>query len=65
MRQICNLVYSVLTEGMTAAQKAEIDVLLSGPEDREEMIAKQNAIAMKAIGGVGMLVPPPPKKAGP
>lgn len=62
MHQICNLVYHILAEGRTTAQKAELDVLLSDPEDRERMVARQNAEAMKALGVQGLkpLVPAKP-----
>lgn len=66
MHEICNLVYFVLSDGKTTAQKAELDVLLSDPADKEKMLARQNAEAMKALGAQGLmpLVPPPrPKKA--
>jgi hypothetical protein len=65
MREICNLVYFILSDGKTTAQKAELDVLLTDPAEKEKMIARQNAEAMKALGGMGMLMPPParPKKA--
>ncbi len=51
---------------MSESQKAELNVLLSGPDEKEMMIAKQNELAMRAIsqmGGVRPLVPPQPKKA--
>lgn len=67
MREICDLVYFVLSDGRTPAQKAELDTLLAGPDEKEEMLARQNAEAMKAIqamGGGGFIPPPrrPPKK---
>lgn len=64
MQQICNLVYAILIENRTTAQIAELDVLLSGPEDKEKMIERQNIEAMKQLeaqmGGAGMLIAPPP-----
>lgn len=65
MEQICNLVYYTLTEHSTTAQKAELDVALSDPKDREKMLERQNAIAMQQLmsqgGSSGMIVPPRPK----
>lgn len=61
MRQICNLIYHRLTDGKSAAERAEIDVLLTEPRDKEKMIAKQNAEAMKQLMGTapaGMIRPP-------
>lgn len=65
MQEVCNLVYHLLADGRTTAQKAELDVLLSDPADKERMLARQNAEAMKALGMTGLkpLVPVPPKKA--
>jgi hypothetical protein len=64
MRQICNLAYAILIENRTTAQIAELDVILSGPEDKEKMLERQNVVAMRELeaqmGGVGMLVKPPP-----
>jgi len=64
MSQICNLVYFTLADGRTQAQIAELDVLLAEPTKKEEMIDRQNAEAMRALAGAGLLVPPPrkPKK---
>ena len=62
MEQICNLVYFMLTDGKTAVQKAELDVLLSPPEDKDEMLAKQNAAAMKQLEGMGLPLPMRPRK---
>jgi hypothetical protein len=59
MRQICNLVYFMLADGKTPPQIAELDTLLAGPDEKEEMLARQNAEAMKALGA-GFI--PPPKK---
>lgn len=61
MRQVCNVVYHVLTDGRTTAQIAELDVALSDPRDREKMIGRQNVEAMKqlqATGGHGFIRPP-------
>jgi len=59
MQEVCDLVYFMLTDGKTPAQVAELNVLLSDPKEKEEMLARQNAEAMKALGlGVGMLIPP-------
>lgn len=64
MRQICNLAYAILIENRTTPQIAELDVILSGPEDKEEMLEKQNVASMKELearmGGAGMLIKPPP-----
>lgn len=61
MRQICNLVYFHFTDGRTAPQIAEFDVLLSDPTEKEDMLARQNAEAMKALQSVsgGGFIPPP------
>lgn len=59
MKQICDLVYFVLSDGRTAPQIAELNTLLAGPDEKEEMLARQNAEAMKALGQ-GFI--PPPKK---
>lgn len=59
MKEVCDLVYFILTDGKTPAQVAELNVLLSDPKEKEEMVARQNAEAMKVLGaGPGMLVPP-------
>lgn len=69
MKQICNLVYATLIEHRNQVQIAELEVLLSEPEKKEEMRERQNAEAMKALGamGGGLLITPPrgpqPKKA--
>lgn len=55
MQQICNIVYHLLTEGKTTAERAQLDVLLTDPADKEKMIARQNAEAMKALSGMGMI----------
>lgn len=64
MRQICNLAYAILIENRTTAQIAELDVILSGPAEKEEMIERQNQEAMKQLsaqmGAAGMLIAPPP-----
>lgn len=65
MRQICNLAYALLVENRTKAQIAELEVLLSEPEKKEEMIDRQNAEAMAGLAGFGMISPPPAGKRGP
>lgn len=64
MRQICNMAYAILIENRTTAQIAELDVMLSGPEDKEKMIERQNIAAMQQLqaqmGGAGALIQPPP-----
>lgn len=59
MKQICNLAYALLLENRTKPQIAELEVLLSEPEKKEEMIDRQNAEAMAGLGGFGMVVPKP------
>lgn len=66
MREVCNLVYFKLTDGKSPPQIAEFDALIADPEDREEMIARQNAQAMRQLQagmspGMGFI--PPPKKS--
>ena len=57
MKQICSLVYFVLCDGRTGPQIAELNTLLAGPDEKEEMLARQNAEAMKALGQ-GFIAPP-------
>lgn len=66
MKQIAHFGYAILLENRTKPQIAELEVLLSEPEKKEEMIDRQNAEAMAGLGGFG-LVPPPArlKKKGP
>lgn len=61
MKQVCNYVYAVITDGMTAAQIAEFDVSIAPPESKDEMLARQNAIAMQSLGAMGMVGPMPPQ----
>lgn len=60
MRQLCNFAYALLIKDRTPPQIAELEVLLSEPQKREEMIDRQNAEAMKALTGMpgGLLIPP-------
>jgi len=60
MRQICSLVYHILTDEKSTAEIAQLDVLLADPKDKEKMLARQNAEAMKALGAMGALTPLPP-----
>lgn len=69
MRQICNLGYAMLIENKTPAQIAQLDVLLTPPEEKGKAIEDQNIAAMKELearmGGTGALIMPPrrpPKK---
>jgi hypothetical protein len=68
MKQVCSLVYHLLTDGKTAPQIAEVETLLASPEEKDEMQARQNAAAMSALRGMGpagFIAPPPPRhKAG-
>jgi hypothetical protein len=65
MKQICNLVYRTLTDGMSKVQIAEFETRLADPKEKEEMIARQNAEAMKALSGFGIGPPPPPRSPDP
>jgi hypothetical protein len=60
MRQICNLAYRTLTDGMSTVQIAELNAELAGPEEKEEMIGRQNVEAMKQLAGFGVGPPPAP-----
>ena len=67
MRQLCNLAYAVLRENRTPAQLAELEMLLTDPKEKAELMEKQNAESMKELGralppGVGLLFPPQPPK---
>jgi hypothetical protein len=63
MRQLCNLAYHQMIDGKSAAQIAEIDTLLTDPQEREMAVAEQNRIAMEALlSGPGMLGPPPRRR---
>lgn len=68
MRQLCNLAYALLLENRTPAQVAELEMLLTEPVKKEELMERQNAEAMHELArlmppGVGLLVPPrPPRK---
>jgi hypothetical protein len=68
MKQLCNLAYAILIENRTKPQIAELEVLLTEPTRKDEMIERQNAEAMKMLtgslpGGMGLLVPFPKKKS--
>lgn len=63
MRQICNLAYAILLENRTAPQIAELELLLTEPDKKVELMEKQNQESMKALArslpaGVGLLMPP-------
>jgi hypothetical protein len=68
MKQLCNLAYAVLLENRTPAQVAELEMLLTEPIKKAELMEKQNADAMKELQrrmppGVGLIAPPrPPAK---
>lgn len=67
MRQLCNLAYALLLENRTQVQIAELEMLLTEPVKKEELMERQNAEAMKELArrmppGVGLLVPPPPPR---
>lgn len=63
MRQIAHLGYAILLKDRTKVQIAELEVLLTEPEKKGEMIDRQNAEAMSALGGFGLI--PAPKRATP
>jgi hypothetical protein len=63
MKQICNLAYHTLADGKTTVQIAELDAQLSPPDKKDEMIARQNAEAMKSLAGFGV-GPQPPRPRG-
>lgn len=73
MRQICNLGYALLRENRTVPQLAELEMLLTEPDKKAELVEKQNAESMRALArslpaGVGLLMPlpsVPPKKIDP
>lgn len=50
LRQLCNFTYATLAEGRDASQMAELDRLLTPPEDQEKAIAKMNRESMAALG---------------
>jgi hypothetical protein len=63
MRQICNLAYALLRENRTEAQLAELEMLLTEPDQKAELMERQNQESMRALQaalppGVGLLVPP-------
>lgn len=61
MRQLVNYAYASLAEGRDSAQLAELDAALAPPDLKEEMVARQNRIAMQRLAaqaGMGPLVPP-------
>lgn len=62
MKQICHFAYALLLENRTKPQIAELEVLLSEPEKKAEMIDRQNAEAMAGLGGFGMISPKPPRR---
>ena len=69
MKQLCNLAYALLLENRTEAQRAELEMLLTEPIGKEELMEKQNQDAMRELErrmppGVGLLIPPgaKPKK---
>jgi hypothetical protein len=71
MKQLCNLAYAVLLENRTPAQVAELEMLLTEPVKKAELMEQQNAEAMKELQrrmppGVGLIPPPrpPDKKDG-
>lgn len=59
MKQICNFAYALLLENRTKPQIAELEVMLTEPDQKGEMIDRQNAEAMKALGMPGLIGPPP------
>jgi hypothetical protein len=70
MKQLCNLAYALLLENRTPAQVAELEMLLTEPVKKEELMERQNQEAMKELQrrmppGVGLLVPPPPPPSVP
>jgi len=63
MKQLCNLAYALLLENRTEAQKAELEMLLTEPIGKEELMEKQNQAAMRELerrmpSGLGLLIPP-------
>jgi hypothetical protein len=68
MRQVCNLAYAMLIEGRSKPQIAELEVMLTEPSKKDEMIQRQNAEAMEGLlalpQGGGLLVPMP-RRDGP
>lgn len=61
MRQVCNVVYHVLTDGKTPPQIAELEVALSDPRDRDKMVGQQNEESMKQLQTLAGFIPPPPR----
>jgi hypothetical protein len=43
-------------------RRAEIDLMLAPPEEKEKVIGKQNQQAMQALAGFGPMMPPPPPR---
>lgn len=66
MRQICNIVYHEITDGKTKAQITEVEVALTDPRDRAEVIERQNVESMRQLQSMGAsgFIPPPPRRAG-
>lgn len=65
VKQLCNLVYADLMDGRNPVQKAEMEVLLAPPDEREKAEARKGRLAQEALMGMGMPPPPrPPVKRG-
>ncbi len=68
MKQICNLAYALLIENRTKVQIAELEVMLTEPERKDEMIQRQNQESMNVFAGaapMGLLVPMPTRRRPP
>ncbi len=60
-----NLVYHTLTHNLNGAQKAQFDLELVPPKERERLRDRQNADALKQLAAMGpkeMPVPLPHKR---
>lgn len=57
-----DLAYYRFTMNMDTTEKAKFDQALAPPEERDVLIGRQNAEAMKALAGFGL--PPMPPARG-
>jgi hypothetical protein len=57
-------VYADLAANRNKVQKAELDAALAPPERKDESRDRMNAEAMRQLGGMGMIAPPPKAKRG-